>query len=143
MRTRLNRSFALALLAALLPAGAGAESMPWTAADAFEPAMSPYLQKWMEPSRLAVRVKDGRPEYKVEWIEDSGAFSFATYATTSRAEAEDLIHLHADAKNLIGGPSRLCLHKFARAVDGDNEYYLLYLVDEEQSGLRCISLPAQ
>jgi hypothetical protein len=140
--TRLfRRIFGAAILGLGLSTGAHAGSTDWVSADKFEEAIAPFLKEWMEPLDLAVRVQNGQPEYKSSWGEDTGPFSFNIYAAASRAEAEYLIQMHAEAENLIGGPSRLCLHKFARAVDGDNEYYLLYLVDEEQSGFRCISLP--
>ena len=141
MRATLNRLLAIVALSICVPAGAQAQSMPWVEQDKLNDAMAPFFEKWMEPSRLAVRIENGRAEYRMDWKEDTGPFSFNVYATKSRAEADELIQFHAEAENLLGGPSRLCLHKFARAQDGAKEYFLLYLVDDEQSGLRCITLP--
>ncbi len=118
-----------------------AGSTDWVSEEAFYDAIAPFAEKWMEPSDLAVRIRDGKPEFRSTWKEDSGAFSWSIYPVSGRAQADAIIKEHAEAENLLGGMDRLCLHKFARAVDGDKEYYLLYLVDEEQSGLRCISLP--
>lgn len=112
---------------------AQAGSTDWVSGDAFHDAIAPFHEQWLEPADLAVRMRNGRPEYNSTWDKGQGGFSFNIYPTSSRAQAE----------NLIGGPSRLWLHNFARAVGGANEYYLLYLVDEEQSGLRCIQRPAK
>ena len=120
---------------------ANADSTAWVSGDAFYDAIAPFMMKRMEPADLAVRIRGGKAEFRMSFGPDTGPFSFNVYPTHSRAAANDLIQMHAEAENLIGGPSRLCLHKFARAVDGDKEHYLLYLVDEEQSGFRCISLP--
>ena len=131
----------LGLTLGLGSTSASADSTDWVSEEAFYDAIARFSEKWMEPSDLAVRVKDGKPEFKSTWTEDSGPFSWSIYPVSSRAQADLIIKEHAEAENLLGGMDRLCLHKFARAVDGDNEYYLLYMVDEEQSGLRCISLP--
>ena len=132
---------AAAMLGTALPQ-AKADSTDWVSGDDFYDAIAPFMSKSMAPADLAVRVTHGQAEYKVSFGPDTGPFSFAIYPTSSRASADWHIDLHVDAENLIGGPSRLCLHKFARAVDGDKEYYLLYLVDPDQPGLRCISLPS-
>lgn len=137
----MKRLLATAILAGLMPINAQAESMGWVQQDQLEPAMAPFLENWMEPNQLAVRINQGWAEFNIEWVPDTAPFSFNVYAVDSRAEADELIQFHAEAENLLGGPSKLCLHKFARAQDGANDYYLLYLVDDEQSGLRCIKLP--
>lgn len=132
----------LGLTVGLGSTSASAGSTDWVSEEAFYDAIAPFTEKWMEPSGLAVRIRDGKPQYRSTWVENSGAFSWSIYPVSGRTEADWIIKEHAEAENLLGGMDRLCLHKFARAVDSDKEYYLLYLVDEEQSGLRCISLPS-
>lgn len=143
MLKKLTQMLAAAAACATFTAPVHAGSTDWVSEDAFYDSFASFREQWMEPGDLAVRIRNGEPQYKTTWVENSGPFSWAIYPTSSRAEADDLIQMHAEAENLIGGPSRLCLHKFARAVDSGQEYYLLYLVDGEKSGRRCISLPTQ
>ena len=143
------RRVSFLVIAGLLVIGkflpASADTMDWTSADQFDDAMWPYrVERGMQPRDLAVRVVNGNPEYKIVWQAYEGGFSDAIFPTQSRAEAEGLIRAYADPEDahIPGGDPKLCLHKFARARDGDQEYFLLYMVDPDQ-GMRCISLPKQ
>jgi hypothetical protein len=123
---------------------ASAEIMDWTSAEKVDEAVWPYrVDRGMQPRGLAVRIANGSPEYKIIWQNYEGGFSDAIFTPQSREEAEDLIRTYANPENagMIGADPKLCLHKFAHAVDGAKEYFLMYMVDPDNSGLRCISLP--
>jgi hypothetical protein len=123
---------------------ASAETMDWTSVEKFDETMWPYrVDRGMQPRDLAVRVANGSPEYKIVWQDYEGGFSDAIFTPQSREEAEGLIRAYANPENagMIGADPKLCLHKFARAEDGGREFFLMYMVDPDSSGLRCISLP--
>lgn len=92
---------------------------------------------------MAVRIVNGNPEYKIIWQEYEGGFSNAIFLANSRAEAEQVVRRYADPKDahLLHGDPKLCVHKFAHARDGNREFFLLYMSDPDNSGLRCITLP--
>ena len=94
----------------------------------------------MKPGGLAVQVRNGVAEYRTVWVEESDEFCWAIYTAASRANAEEYVRQHAETENLLGGLDRLCLYEFAQSTDGDEEYFVLHLVDSKKSGLRCISL---
>ena len=78
---------------------------------------------------LIVRVRNG-----VGQVEEEGLLVIVV---------EPFLGFCMDGENagMIGADPKLCLHKFARAVDGGREFFLMYMVDPDNSGLRCISLP--
>jgi hypothetical protein len=146
MKQMLSRLILSACLMAGVSAPAHAEVMDWVTAEKFDDTMWPYrVDHGLQPRDLAVRVAGGKAEYKIVWQEYEGGFSDAIFTPQSREEAEGLIRAHKNPENahMLGGDPKLCLHKFARAVDGGTEYFLMYMVDPDNSGLRCISLPAQ
>lgn len=136
-----NLSFALVL--ACLPMPAFSESTGWLDTEAVEAANFSFIEKWYKPVALAARIQNGIRQYQVEWAKPQGdPFGFRVYPLTSRASAEEMIELHRDPEDLPLSPiDKLCLAKFARAEEGGVEAWIVYLVDPEGSGLRCIRLP--
>lgn len=137
------RLVATTLTALVVSTVALADSTNWVGVEEFDDAVMAFRIQGKAPSDLAVRVVNKRVEYRIAWDADAGGYSDAIFPTESRAEAEGLIRAYANPENanMLGGDPRLCLHKFARAEDGTKEYFLLYMVDPEVSGLRCIKLP--
>ena len=127
------------------PVLARAESTGWLGLEEVKVANFGFIEQWLIPTDFAVRVRDGVAEYRVEWGENPGdPFGFRIYPLSSRAAAEEMIELHRDPEDLPLSPiDKLCLAKFARAEAGGVEAWMVYLTENEVSGLRCIRLPKQ
>ena len=148
--TRLRSVAALAVAVSMGQAvKAAEETTGWLGAEDFKLRVAEIVQAdrpiedWLIPTDFAVRVVNGRAEYKADWNKNPGdPFSFQVHPVAgldvAKAVVDDFLSIEPD--NFYY--DRLCLTRFARATDGANDYFLLFLTEGESAGQRCINLPA-
>jgi hypothetical protein len=138
-RAAVGLSLGLLLMPAISPAQAS--STGWLSMQAFEDAVRDHVYAGGgPPTRFSVRIENGQPEFNATFSDAPNDFSWWFTVHDSRGSAEQTIEDHRDP-----GPGlvdKLCLTKFARAKEGSEEYWAIFLVPPDHSAYRCIELPA-
>lgn len=148
----MNKQIAFATFLATLALGttawAAEETTGWQGAEDFKLRFAEIIQverpieDWLIPTDFAVRVVDGRAEYKADLNKNRGDhFGWQVHPVAgldaAKAVLDDFLSIEPD--NIYY--DRLCLTRFARATDGATDYFLLFLTEGEGAGQRCINLP--
>ena len=139
-----DNSVRVLLLAAFFVLGvsggsAEAKSTGWRGKADFYAAAMPLIQEGMIPSRIAVRIKNGKPQFSSVFVK-SNSYSYSLTVHSSRESVLQKIEDHRDP-----GPGlyeKLCLVKFARAKEGKSEHWIILMLDPENPNYRCLKMPS-